>query len=599
LKENIGIVAIVTFKKKMSFFPRMSVNQIKTSGFEKAKIVKATIKERYDKTDKKIKISSLATGLILIASLSFVSTRKACSCDFKLINKNHRYMVQIPDNVCDYKVSKNLMIKDSTMEFKNNIMPIMCGDELMVLEKPNLYNRCKYLDEYSCSIYNYFTNLIFHIVSYLFFHVFKNQVISLAILVYSFLMMLIGRYLRSCDKCKTSYLLKHDCVPMRRYNIKNIYIIIIFILHFLSFKVNGSLEHSVISTDSGSLVTIPNNAGLINVFSVDDNEIKVVLKSSSLIFRYNKVKRVVDLDDPYVEQVESECSDNFDDCKRKLNKPADYTYVKLRDGFNCLIHQTKVCFTCSNRYRIIGDVINIYEGKLNVELDTYLNNNKINGLVNLDIRNSVNFDDQILFIDLDEEIYKGNICDQPDSSCWGKNHIGDSLFLYKDVRIVDVVGPGFNLVQCGLKDHSYKNVLRKVDGHILDNSVVIDYSTGYINLNINMTLIPKSQVCDDKCSISDISISGCHSCPSGYQVVLKSDCRGCCKKTCFINNEKKEFTLTGYSFLYHGYTEDDSLNVDCEGFSIKRQLVATEYEAHILDSKSYVVNPGHDLINIK
>lgn len=544
-------------------------------------------------------ITSVMVPIILtmIYNRSFIKTNN-CSCDHYLARYNNDYILRKPIFQCRVSTSNMVDNGEFYTTLKNNFV-IYCNDEINVYEKPKIYADCKYVSKEVCSIYLRFKLISNLILSYIIIFLVKDQILLLLSVIHFFLLKIFKTLKKQCKYCKLEYFTFHNCLRDFQIDTKSAFMVFIIIIHLCIYKVNADLSHSTINTAHGSIVTIKDLPGLNNRFQYDRHELNIVLKSTHVVHSVTILHKVVKIKEPVVEEHNSVCESNIEDCKLKSGYEPDYQYSKPRDNFSCLLKQLKVCFICTNKYDVVGQVVKVTKSDLKIDYTSYLNGEVNNNVVKVDIRNYMQVKRSVLFLGLNKEVYAGNICQHKDDSCWGKNTIDNNgkLDLDKDIKITDRSGESFILNQCAKMEYSYDKVLEKIDAQYLEWSIVENINLGYISFAINKAVIPKSDDCLGKVNIDQIEANGCYGCPEGYNLKFKTSCKYCCNVTCEINNEPVNIIINSKEFIYHGYSSTQNLEVSCPSFDKIFKLDEYSLDTKIHYSQEVVLDPERHLLD--
>nr|BCM23429.1 glycoprotein precursor [Pear chlorotic leaf spot-associated virus]BCM23434.1 glycoprotein precursor [Pear chlorotic leaf spot-associated virus]BCM23444.1 glycoprotein precursor [Pear chlorotic leaf spot-associated virus] len=536
--------------------------------------------------------------LVTIFTINGVKTKKgSCSCEFSLKQEDMIYFVLVPDDACKFETASRTTISGDRIYSESDMITILCKGELMTFEKPTYYSGCKYLSKSSCALYLSLKSFFNHLLSYLFFYIIRTPLTFLCALCYSLVLFIFRNRLRSCEACGRKYLFYHNCLYPVKFNLKNIYLVLILVIHILSLKVTATLEHSVIQTSGGSIINLPDIPGVIHKFEYNGHILEIQLHSSTALYSIEHIHDVLMVGSPTIVDSASTCELRMADCTNKLKtKSADYTFTKLKDSFACFVNQLKVCFTCTNDYAIVGRVVKLNYRHLIIAKTAWLNGKKTNK-VQFDKRtpNPPLLDtDRLYFIALDDTFYAGNICQQPSESCWGKNIVTKSgdVLLYKKVEIKDQPGKGFSLLQCAIPDHTYVTSLQQINANVVKDQLVHNVKLSSVTLNLEQIPKPIASVCDGNMNIM-VRSEGCYSCPQGYLVHMSSDCGSCCNITCQFNNETRNIIMgKNDTIRQHLYSDVRDVHMICSNnqefnFELEKQ----SYEAHIVSDQAHIVDP--------
>nr|WGG93566.1 glycoprotein precursor [Callicarpa mosaic-associated virus 2] len=534
-------------------------------------------------------ITGLTVSILLALAISYVSNTKkdVCNCDFKLIKNQDNYVVSIPKDACNFDIPNSCETNGNYISCPKKSIAVKCGNDIQIFEKPTI-KKCRFIDEYSCNLYNNFNKLVNHLVSYIIFYITRNQVLFMAYLVYILLKRLFPRFVKICQICGLDYFYYHNCRSNYKFQIKNIYVVILIILHIFSYKVTSTLEHSVIKTDSGSMLTISDTPNLEQTFTDGaDNEYKIIILSTYIEYDIVKSKPIYSIGEPVIEEAASTCDGDIENCKLESGRIADYRMSKPRDNFACTFTQLKICFICTNEKEEIGKVYSLKNPNLKVSYKFYLNGVLNNSLVDIDTKFKKLDDIHRIFVDNNDECYIGDICDNPSRNCWGIH----SEQLTKDVRVVDLSGSNFDLVQCAIPEISYKSALRYIDGHIIENKAVINVNLGFISFVIKENLLPKVERCDGKLNNVNIHVKGCYDCESGFTIRIESDCKSCCKLTCKINDTLREYTLGSETSTFVDHSSSEAVIFRCGVYfygnfkleKISEEFIYTKHHKQLVD----------------
>ncbi|BCK60942.1 putative glycoprotein precursor [Chrysanthemum mosaic-associated virus] len=545
---------------------------------------------------KKMNFRYVTSAIILfIAILTGVYTtkkNKSCVCKLEPKEIDSDYVIEVPENSCELRYPSTQKLVDNKLISKNNLIIYTCKDKLVVLEKPKKYIGCKYLDSHTCSAYLGFSKIVNYVISYLLFHFTSGLVLSAASIIYMIISMLLKNKMKTCSICSKNYFLAHNCLRTINYNYKNIYLLLVLILHLFMYRTTASLAHSVVKTDSGSLITISDTIGLIQEFEYNGHQLKIIVESTYVKSKLIESHKLLDIYRPVVKESSSTCESDLSECKLDSGSDPDYVYAKPRDNFACMFHQMKVCFTCEDKWTEIGVVYDVKDGELNIEFNSYVDG-LLSNVVYVDKRNVYNVAEGKVFVDEGDKVYKGNICNFPDNSCYGKNILKKGkLVQLKDVKVRDHSGDSFDLIECGIKEQHYDEVLTRLnDAVVVDNNLIQNVNLGVIRLTINETVLPSKESCFDKAKF-DLNINGCYSCTQGYVIELENNCGGCCQVDCSFGDVKKTMIMSkGSKTIYHGYSSASKIYVKCGGIEVSHVLDDSDDSIRTVSHSKHVVEP--------
>jgi hypothetical protein len=483
-----------------------------------------------------------------------------------------------------------------------NLIAYTCKDELYVFEKPRVYMGCRYLDTHTCSLVLSTFKFIKYSLSYLFFIIIRNYMVILASLLYTLATVVFNKYIKKCSLCSDLYLIRHVCQPRYTVNIKNLYTVMILILHVLAYKAEGGLAHSVINTDSGSLITVKDTPGLIQEFKYREHTISIIIRASYIKFKISKLHDVLSIHEVTIEEQNVCCVPNIRDCKLHSGRAPDHVFEKTRDNFGCILHQAKVAFICKNEYITEGSVYKALHSELVITYDSLLDGRQNDNVVNLDMRNKGHESDHLVFITNDGEIYEGNICITPEYSCWGKNIMKDGeLIQLKNVKVHDEVGMSYTVMDCGVPDRTANEVLHKPTGSsTISNIYIKDHNCGHIYFNINETVLPLEDTCNGELDYT-ISVQGCYQCEQGFKVSINHKCSKCCTLDCNIDGSSAQFILNGLGTTHKYFASvNPTIIINCGSGDRVFKLEEFKIEARVIPEYRHVVEPikAFDSINL-
>nr|QID58976.1 putative glycoprotein [Camellia chlorotic ringspot virus] len=534
-----------------------------------------------------IDINSLLKSKKTLRKLGDVSYEVgSMNYNIKPVQNNCLTHFEVIDNdivLCTSDKIQTSMIKTDNGCYRtdNEIFVYNCNNQSRFRVKPKL-NYCQMYSNNLCSIITFLEKILKLVSAVVITKILK----PLIILFLNLFSKKLGK--KFCESCNINYLLIHDECNVRasKSTVNNL---IFYVIVFLNMTVAAnSLELNKLYTEKvGENMTklrIIDEDNVIQTFSENGNNIELVVRSSLVEYHCHYSHDILEVSKTFIKDDITVCNEEKK-CLIYADKPGYFQYKMLKDKFKCVFSQATHCGNCDVQTNLIGSVYRCDSSSPLIEIEFKINHKKYTEMISTTNRISksknnfaydpieYNSEPVMLYKDLDNSFYTGDICNSPDNSCFGDLISKDGKVNYNyDPKMFERDGEFF-LESCIRKNNVNKNnlILTKIQYDNTSKKYVKDYNFGLINGYIDGSYFLNSNDCELRAKIDEIMINGCYDCLNGFMMTIKlkknQNKTSCSKVICIINDVNRNFNIIDQDELnMRLYSSEKSVNVNCNGY---------------------------------
>ncbi|QGX73504.1 putative glycoprotein [Emaravirus camelliae] len=504
-----------------------------------------------------------------------ISEDKECQSHFEVINGDINLCTT--DKI-DTEMEK---ISENCYKTENEIFIYNCYGKSNYRVKPKL-NLCHSFSTSICNVITIIKKFIKMILTVVITRLLK----PILLLFINLISKRFGK--KICKSCEKNYLFIHDeCYVKSHKSTPNQ--IIFYLLTFASLiTVTHSVEVNKLYTErvehNLTKIKLVDEENILQVFNDGNNHIEAVIRYSLIEHHCQYSHDVLKIDETNVIDSITVCHNVKDRCKEFIKNKGYFEHKMSVDHWDCIFSQAVHCGYCDVKTSIIGKVYRCGKSSPLIQIDLKLNQNKykieINSTKRIQKEYEIAYEPVqveskmfLMYQNLEEsKFYTGDICNKPDSSCFGdliKKDDDVNLLFEPDTK--DFNGE-FELNKCVRKnDVKEQNLeLTSIQYDSINKRFIQDHNFGLINLAIDGEYILDKNICKNKAKVVRLIANGCYDCLSGFKLIIimtQIDKKNCYSVKCNINGVYRSFNVIDKElFNLNLYSDKKVVEVSCNNF---------------------------------